>query len=78
MIAAILALQVSLGYCDDSEEVSVNARQYNCPYMWMKMNSGPQVTGLSPWLLLCLGIAVLLLSTDITSLSSRGNAVKYQ
>ena len=70
VIATLFIAQAALVKCGDNND------GYDCSYMWMMMNSGPQVTGLSPWLLLCLGIAAVLLSTDITSLSRRINS-KY-
>lgn len=64
---------VGLGYCHgNSDEVSMKARQYNCPYYYK--NSGPSVTGLGPWLLVGLSIAALLISTGSsynTSVSTR-------
>lgn len=75
--ATLLVLQASLGYCDDYE--NANSRQCNCPYMWMRMNSGgPQVTGLGLWLLVGVGLTALLLSVDISSVNSRHNTIKTQ
>ena len=52
----------------ESDKVSVKARQYNCPYYYMMMNSGPQVSALSPWLLLAMAIAAVVASVDNMSL----------
>ena len=70
-ITTVLLFQAALCHCSESDEVNVNARQYDCSYMWMMMNGGPQMTGPSVWMLLCLGITALLFSTDITSVSSK-------
>ena len=73
MVAAVAVLisQFSLGYGgSNSDEVNVKARQYNCPYYY-RMNSGPQVTGLSTWLLLCMAMAALAVSTDVFSPGER-------
>lgn len=75
--ATLLVLQASLGYCDDYE--NGNGRQCNCAYMWMRMQSGgPQVIGLSLWLLVCAGITALLLSMDISSVNLRHNTTKSE
>ena len=70
MSAILFIAQAALVNCGDYYSDGEN----DWSYMWMMMNSGPQVMGLSPWLLLCLGITAVLLSTDITSLSRRINS----
>lgn len=66
LIAALLIAHAVLGYCGDNED---NYRQYDCPYMWMMMNAGPQLTGLDPLVLLCLGIGTVLLSRELMTAS---------
>lgn len=62
VIATLLIAHAVLGYCGDDED---NFRQYDCPYMWMMMNAGPQPTGLDPFVLLLLGIGIVLLSREL-------------
>ena len=59
-IAALFIAQAALANCGDND----GGGNYDCAaaYMWLAMNSGPQVMGLSPWLLVCLGIAAFLFS----------------
>ena len=63
----VLVLQVALSHSsshEDSEQVKVEERQYNCPYYYNMMNSGPPaVSSQAPWLLVGLSIAVLLVSS---------------
>ena len=66
-IVVFVVAQATLGNCEDNNY----GGGYDCSYMWMMMNGGPQMTGLSVWMLLCLGITALLFSTDITSVSSK-------
>ena len=66
--ATLLVVLTGLGYCDDQSSDEV-ARQYECQYLWMMMNGGPQVTGLSLWLLLCVGVGAALFSTDVRGLT---------
>ena len=71
-VLTLLLSQLSLGYGgDSSDSVDVKARQYNCPYYYMMMNSGSPVVGLSPWLLLCLAAAALAVSSNCFSRNSQ-------
>ena len=68
LIFVLLLLQLlRFSYCaDETEEVDLSERQYDCQYMWM-MNSGPQLLGPSVWLLLCVGLGTAaLFSSDVT------------
>lgn len=66
VLGIILILQlVQLGSCDNDDEVQLSERQNDCGYMWMMMGSGLSTAGLNSWLLLCVGIAAALFSTDV-------------
>ena len=60
-IVALFIAQVALANCGDNND----GENFDCAaaYMWLAMNSGPQVMGLSPWLLVCLGVAAFMFST---------------
>ena len=66
LIATLFIAQAALVKCGDDND---GGNTYDCAaaYMWWQMNSGPQVTGLCPWLLVCLGIAAFLFSTGSSS-----------
>ena len=67
VLALFLVLQlIHLGCCGDGndEVVELSERQDGCQYMWMMMNSGPSTMSLSSWLLVCLGMAAALFSTE--------------
>lgn len=52
---------------DDTDEVDLGERQYDCQYMWMMMNGGgPQATGLGVGLLVCVGVVAAMFSADQT------------
>ena len=65
VIGTLLVVHVVLGYCGDNED---NYKQYDCAYMWMMMNTGPQPTGFDPFVLLLLGIGTVLLSRELMAI----------
>ena len=74
IITTLVVVQITLGCCGGSDEVDESKRQYD-EYMWMMMmNGGPQVTGLSPWLLLCLGVGATLFSSDVRGVARLMNS----
>lgn len=61
----VLAAILTVSYCtDETDEVDLSERQYDCQYMWMMMNSGngPTVTGLGLGLLVGVAAATALFS----------------
>ena len=75
-VATIIVACATLGMCSEEED-DLGKRQYDCPYMWMMMNAGPQPTGFNPWLLLFLGIGVVLLSRDLLAGSKTETAIEH-
>lgn len=68
IIATFFIAQAALVNCGDN-----NDYYSDCAYMWMMMmnSSGPQLAGLSLWLLVGVSLAALLVSMDIPSVSRR-------
>ena len=65
LTAAVFIAQAALVNCGDNNDGGMSNDDCAAAYMILQMmNSGPQVMGLSPWLLVCLGISAFLFSTD--------------
>ena len=76
LIAALLIAQAALVKCGDNYDGGMDLNDCAAAYMWMMMNSGPQVPGLCPSLLVFVGIAAYLFSSGSSSSVDRRVASK--